>query len=260
MTVPVLAATSEIPTEQLAGRTDVLVLGPSLGATARTWDGALAELSAKHTVVRWDLPGHGRSPAAVDSFTLTELAEGVVNLMDSLGVEKFDYAGVSVAGALSLELALHFPEHLKHIIPICTGAKLGDPDTWNERAEVVRSEGTAVMVPVQEERWFSPEFRESESEIVADVMDQIAAADNNSYAYLCAAIGQYDVRDLLKDIAVPTLMISGELDPATTPEAGAFIANGIPGAQLQIVPGAFHQAIVEHPLVVARMMNAFLDS
>ena len=258
MTVPVLVATSEVPVDQLAARKDVLVLGPSLGTTAQTWDGALAELLQQHAVVRFDLPGHGKSPVATASFTLAELAEGVVNMMDALGVKTFDYAGVSVSGALSLELALRFPERVTHIIPICTGAKLGEADVWNERAEVVRREGTVVMVAVQEERWFSPDFREDEREAVQTVLDQIAAADDDSYGYLCEAIGQFDARGFLADITVPTMVISGELDPATPPAAGAAIANGIPGATQQIVPGAFHQAVVEHPLVVARMINAFL--
>ncbi len=258
MTVPVLTATVDGDSATLSGRHDVLILGPSLGATARSWDGALAELSEDHTVVRWDLPGHGASHVAREPFTLAELAAAVINLADALGISRFDYAGVSVSGAVALELAIAYPARLGHVIPICTAAKLGESGPWNERAELVRAEGAAVVIPVQEERWFSPEFREDEADIVAAVMSDIAATDAESYALLCEAIGQYDVRDKLSQITVPLLMISGECDPATTVEAGAFIANHVSGATQFVVPDAFHQAIVEHPLVVARAINAFL--
>lgn len=258
MTVPVLAATTEVPTAELAGRSDILVLGPSLGSTTASWNGALAELSQNHTVVRWDLPGHGRSPVATTGFSLGELAQGIIDLLDSLGVDSFAYAGVSVGGALSLELALRFPDRVKAIIPICTGAKLGEPAAWDERADLVRAEGPGVLIPVMEERWFSPEFRESERALVDDVMDMIAAADKDSYAYLCQAIGRFDVRDELNNISAPVLVISGELDPGTPPAAGAVIADGVQHGRLEVVAGAYHQAAVEHPLVVARLINAFL--
>jgi 3-oxoadipate enol-lactonase len=259
MTVPILTATVEGNSATLAGRDDVLILGPSLGSTTRSWDGALAELSEEHTIVRWDLPGHGASQPARVTFTLAELATAVINLADALGIDRFDYAGVSVAGAVALELAIAYPARLKHVIPICTAAKLGEPGPWNERAELVRAEGASVVIPVQEERWFSPEFREEDAPIVAETMSDIAAADGESYALLCEAIGQYDVREKLSTISVPLLMISGECDPATTVDAGAFIASHVPGGTQYVVPGAFHQAIVEHPLLVARAMNAFLS-
>lgn len=257
MTIPVVVATTEIPRSELAGRTDVLVLGSSLGSTHRTWDFALAELEEAHTIVRWDLPGHGSSPAATSPFTLAELAQAVLNVLDDLGIDRFKYAGVSVSGALSLELAVLAPRRVTHIVPVCTSAKIGEPGPWSERADLVRAQGPGVLIAAQQERWFSPEFIEEEADTVADVMNQIAAADRGSYAYLCEAIGNFDARPRLGEIAAQTLVISGELDPATPVEAGEYMAAHIPGAHLEVIPGAYHQAIVEHPLVIARVINAF---
>lgn len=72
-----------------------LLLGPSLGTSTALWDAVAPELSATHRVVRWDLPGHGKSPAGLigPGATVADLAGLVLDLADSLGIERFAYAG-----------------------------------------------------------------------------------------------------------------------------------------------------------------------
>ncbi|UUT36567.1 alpha/beta fold hydrolase [Microbacterium elymi] len=101
MTVPVLAVTEPIgPAEA-----PLLILGPSLGTSTIMWEQVVPALAGPHRVALWDLPGHGASPAAVDPFTVAELADAVAALAAGFGADRIDYAGVSLGGAVGLELA-----------------------------------------------------------------------------------------------------------------------------------------------------------
>ncbi len=257
MAVPLLAGTTEIGAPDFAGRDDVVILGPSLGADVHLWDLALPTIAAHHSVLRWDLPGHGASVPATDGFTLGELASGVIALADSLGIDRFDYAGVSVGGAVGLELARLYPERVKSAAIVCSAAKIGEASAWAERAALVRSEGTRATLEATPARWFAPAFRESHPDIVERLMAMIASAHDDSYARVCEALGAFDGRPTLAAITVPVLVISGELDPGAPPEQGAVIAAAVPGARQVIVAGASHQAVVEKPVEVAALLVDF---
>ena len=260
MTVLTLAGTTEIGASTLTGRQDVVILGPSLGADAHLWDRALPAITAHHTTLRWDLPGHGTSAPTAESFTLADLAAGVVALADSMGVEHFDYAGVSVGGAVALELARLYPNRVKSAAVVCSAAKIGETAAWQERATLVRAEGTAVLMAGTAPRWFAPDFRESHPEVVQRLLAVIDAADDESYARVCEALGAFDARPTLSSITVPVLVISGELDPAAPPIDGAAIVAAVPGARQVIIAGASHQAVVEKPTeVAAALLEFFAD-
>ena len=95
MTRPELVGTPDIPGTDFARSHRVLILGPSLGTDTHLWDLAAPALREHYAILRWDLPGHGASPSARDSFTLSELADAVVALADSYGISNFYHAGVS---------------------------------------------------------------------------------------------------------------------------------------------------------------------
>ncbi|MCZ9338194.1 alpha/beta fold hydrolase, partial [Streptomyces sp. TRM76130] len=101
-----------------------LLLGPSLGTSYALWDQVAPELSLTRRVIRWDLPGHGGSAADLISAgaTVGDLAALVLALADSLGVERFGYAGVSLGGAVGLHLAVHHPERLTSLAVLCSSA------------------------------------------------------------------------------------------------------------------------------------------
>jgi pimeloyl-ACP methyl ester carboxylesterase len=88
----------------------------------------------------------------------------------------------------------------------------------------------------------------------------LRGADPESYARACEAIGAFDVRDRLPSVDVPMLVISGELDPAATPEQGAFIAQQVPGARLVVVPGVAHMAVVEDHAAVTLALREFFTA
>lgn len=250
MTVPALAAVD------LGGPDGgpLILLGPSLGTSAATlWGGVADRLADRARLVGWDLPGHGRT-APADPFSIAGLATGVLAIADRLGAETFHYAGDSVGGAVGLQLALDAPRRVSTATLMCTGAVIGTPDGWRERAATVRAEGIAPLVVTAPERWFAPGFVERHPGVAAALLDGLRHTDPESYALTCQALADFDVVRRLPEIATPLLAIAGREDGPTPPESLQRIATGVSDGELVVLDGVGHLAPAEAPDRVAALI------
>lgn len=157
MSQPTIRCTLE-PVRSGAPDAQLVVLGPSLGTTTALWDGVVDQLAGSYRVLRYDLPGHGFSPAQASPFSIADVADAVIALVDSVGGGAFHYAGISFGGAVGLELALRHPDRLASLAVVCSASKIGTPEGWHARAAQVRGSGTASVVAASAERWFAPGF------------------------------------------------------------------------------------------------------
>lgn len=241
----------QLPYHRLDGPADgaPLVLGPSLGTSLAVWEPQLAALARTHRVLRWDLPGHGGSPAGLvptdGTATVDDLAQLVLLLADAQGWDRFGYAGISLGGAVGLHLAVHRPERIGVLSVVCSAARFGDPLTWRQRSKTVRTKGTEAMVASRPGVWFAPGFERTErgAALVEDLRD----ADEAGYAACCDALAAFDLRARLPDVAAPTLAVAGAEDPAAPPESAREIAARVPDATYAEIEGAAHLANVERP-------------
>lgn len=245
------------------GDKPLLVVGPSLGTSSVLWAQAAALLGDEFDVVAWDLPGHGVSPAAAETFSVAELADAVVGLIDAIAPgERFHYAGVSLGGATGLQLGIKHADRLKSLSIQCSGAKLGTPEGWLERAETVRTQGTPVMIQGSAERWFGPGFMDREPELSSRLLHALRDADRFSYAFCCEALAGFDVREQLGSITVPTLAVAGAEDGVAPPPFAAEIADGITAgggtASAVTLDGVAHLAPAEAPGPVADLLRDFI--
>lgn len=232
-----------------------LLLGPSLGTSTALWDKVAPELSVTHRVVRWDLPGHGDSPAGLigPGATVADLAALVLALADSLGLDRFSYAGVSLGGAVGLHLAVHHPERIERLAVICSSAHFNGSKPWEERAALVRAEGLAGLAEGANSRWFTPGFT------VPELVEDHRTTDPDAYAACCDALAAFDIRERLPEIGAPTLLVAGRDDPATPPAHLREIADAVPGAALVEIPGASHLAPAQCPEAVLTALRAHFD-
>ncbi|MGZ4436855.1 MAG: bifunctional 3-oxoadipate enol-lactonase/4-carboxymuconolactone decarboxylase PcaDC [Nocardioidaceae bacterium] len=250
---------------RLGGRPDLplLVLGPSLGTSATTlWSAAAEHLARDFQVVAWDLPGHGTNRIPLDedeSVTIPSLAGDVLELVDSLadgfGPARFHYAGDSVGGAVGLQLLLDAPQRVASATLLCTGARIGSPESWQERVADLRATGTAGLVSASAARWFGPGFLDRQPERGSALLHALQDADDDGYAAVCGALATFDVRDRLGEITTPVLAVAGATDAVTPPSGLALVAEGVADGRLVVLDGVGHLAPVEAPEVVARLIR-----
>lgn len=255
----------------------VLVVLPSLGTSAAAlWQQAATELSAlspETTVIGIDLPGHGRSapidvPAGTSvapRITMSDLAEAVLATLDRVLPDvaatgtPVDLAGDSIGGATALQLALDHGDRFGRIAVFCTGAKIGEAAGWEERAQTVATSGTPTQIIGSAQRWFGEGFMDREPEASAALLHSLQDADRFSYASLCYALADFDVRARLPEITRPLLAVAGSQDQPTPATKLAEIANGVPGALLEVIDGAAHLVPAEAPVVTAGLLADFLQ-
>jgi 3-oxoadipate enol-lactonase len=245
------------------GDKPLLVVGPSLGTSTFLWTQAGGLLGDDVDVVAWDLPGHGISPAAAEPFSVAELADAVVELVDSIAPgARFHYAGVSLGGATGLQLGIKHGDRLKSLSVQCSGAKLGTPEGWLERAETVRAQGTPVMIQGSAQRWFGPGYMEREPERSSRLLHALRDADRFSYAFCCEALAGFDVRAELGSIRVPTQAVAGAEDSVAPPSFAEEIAAGITAgggtANAVTLGGVAHLAPFEAPAHTAELLRGLI--
>jgi 3-oxoadipate enol-lactonase len=230
-----------IPHHVVTGDGPPLVLGNSLGSNLHMWDGQAEELARHFTLVRFDARGHGASPVPPGPYEIGDFGRDVLDLLDHLGIERAHVAGISLGGMTALWLGIHAPGRVDRIVPTCTSAKLGPPQMWRERIELVEANGTAAVAPAVARNWVTDASADRRPELEA----MIAATPADGYAAACGAIEHMDLLPRLHEIAAPTLVISARQDPSTPPEHGQAIADRVPGARFEVLDGAAHLANLE---------------
>ncbi|MDT7741780.1 MAG: 3-oxoadipate enol-lactonase [Actinomycetota bacterium] len=233
----------------------VVVLLCSLGSTVDMWAPQRRELAGDHRVLAMDTRGHGGSPVPDGPYFVEDLADDVLETLDDLGVDQAAFVGVSLGGAMSQAVALRAPERVSALALLCTSAQFDNLDTYVERAETVRSEGDGAIADGVVARWFTDDVDETTR---TTMRDMIAATPSEGYASCCEAIVAWDSRSRLASITAPTLVISGAQDPATPPEHGRVLADGIPGARFELIEDAAHLASYQRPEVVTPLLAEHL--
>ncbi|MGY4858242.1 bifunctional 3-oxoadipate enol-lactonase/4-carboxymuconolactone decarboxylase PcaDC [Cryobacterium sp. AP23] len=257
MTVPRLLGSIR-PAAESAPSSSLLVLLPSLGTTSAVWAGVVAELAAAVPALRIltvDLPGHGASPVADHPFSIAELADATLRLVDEAGGGRFHIAGLSLGGAVALELVAAHPQRVLSFASFCSGSRIGTAESWAERAAQVRGSGTASLVTASAGRWFTPGYFGSPgSEAGARSLTDLVDVDDESYALCCEALGGFDRTPSLGGIQVSALIVSGEHDPVTTTASMREFAQALPNAAFAEIPGAAHLAPLERPGAAAELL------
>jgi 3-oxoadipate enol-lactonase len=238
----------------------VLALPSSLGTTMELWAPNLASWSERFCVLRYDQRGHGRCQAPDGPYSVKELGQDFLELLDELGIERVSFCGLSFGGATGMWLAANTPERVDRLVLACTSARFGEPDYWLERAARVREGGVETIADSVLARWFTPRFAAERADVVERFRRLLVETPREGYAASCEAIAAWDFRDGLTAIRAPTLVVAAAKDPATPPEHARLLADRIPGAKLTILPDAAHLANVEQAEAFSALVTEHLAS
>jgi 3-oxoadipate enol-lactonase len=213
----------------------------------------LGVLERDHLVIRYDHRGHGASPGPAGSYRLADLANDVLEILDSNGFDRVDFAGLSLGGMVGMWLAQHAPERVDRLALLCTYAQAAHPEIWGERAQQVRRLGTDSVVASSTERWFTESFRREDPAQVEQFSTELAEVSDEGYAGCCEAIQTMDIASGLDQIAARTLVVAGTMDVAAPAETMRSLAQSIPAAHYAEVEAA-HLANVEQPAQLGELL------
>ena len=237
----------------------VLVLSNSLGTNFSMWDPQLPDFSSRFRLLRYDTRGHGNSSVPPGPYNIELLANDLLRLLDALSLSRVNFCGLSMGGQTGIWLGLHAPHRLHKLVLCNTAAKIGVHDAWNARITTVLSGGMKEVAQAVVSRWFTPAFQAAHPEIIASALKSLESTNPQGYAACCAAVRDFDIRNELDAIKIPTLVITGAHDPATPPADGRFLAEKIPGARC-VELNAAHLSNIEDAARFTSEVTTFLSA
>jgi pimeloyl-ACP methyl ester carboxylesterase len=201
-----------------------------------------------------DLPGHGKSEG-IGRQSIADYARCVQVFMDSLKIHKAVFVGHSMGGAVALWLGIHNPSRTLGLGLVGTAPRL------RVSSELLFNSSTPATFPLAVkaavDQAFSAQVDPRTKELAAQRMSEVRFSVLNGDFQACNV---YDESNLLGRVKAPTLIICGTEDKLTPLRYSQAMRERIKKSLLQAVDGAGHNVMLEQPLVVARLLNLFLDS
>ena len=255
--MPALSCLDPHPTGQPA----VLLLH-GLGADGSSWALQIPVLSeAGFRPLAPDAPGFGRSNYDGQGWNFRRVAARMVQLLEELGTGPAHVVGLSMGGVIAQQLALDFPRVVKKLVLVSTFAFL-QPDTFSgwvyfmRRALLVSTLGLPAQARLVARRVFPAEENGPLREMLVETISQ---ANPRAYRRAMFSLGTFDSRRRLREIQVPTLVVTGADDTTVIPARQKRLAEAIPGAVQQIIPRAGHAVPVDQAESFNRLLLDFLQ-
>ena len=222
-----------------AGR-DVVVLLHAIATDRSMWAPQLSALATRYHVIAIDLPGHGQSDLPAPRAGIAGFADDVIETIRSLGINRFALVGLSLGSMVAQRVTATLQDQVTALILSNGIAFAPDPvrEIWNERMIEAEDSGMAATVESTLARWFTPRFLESSPtpEPVTAMAKTIASTPLPGFLAAARGIAALDNRDCLHRIVTPTLVLAGEMDGASPPQAIKPIADAIPEALFATLP------------------------
>jgi len=244
---------------ECVGQGPALVLVHGAAEDRRVWRPQLAALADEFTVVAWDEPGAGRSSDVPHDFSLGDYASCLAAVIEALGQGPAHVAGLSWGSTVVLELYRHHPGLVATLILI--GAYAGWKGSLPAEEVAARVEGVRTLLAAPAEA-FDPTLPglfagEPPAEFVPLLDDIASDVRPESLKTQVLLMAEADQRDLLPRIAVPTLLIWGELDVRSPHSIARQFQEVIPQTELVVIPGAGHLCQLERPSEVNEAIRNF---
>jgi pimeloyl-ACP methyl ester carboxylesterase len=228
-----------------------LVLIHGAGGDHLSWPPELRRLP-DYRVISLDLPGHGKTQGPGRQ-SIQDYAHDVTKFMDGLGLSRAVFVGHSLGGAVSLALALDYPNYVAGIGLISTGASLPIPSSVIENAANRSTLPLAVKTLL--DLSVGSQTAENLKGIIVKRLSEIRQTLLLDDLLAC---NQFNLSNCLNTIRTPVLVICGTEDKLTPIRFSEILSRGIPGAALQTIEGSGHLLVLEQPRRLAKLISVFL--
>jgi 3-oxoadipate enol-lactonase len=234
-----------------------ITMSNSLGTNLHMWDLQVGVLSKNFRIIRYDSRGHGASDAPAGPYTIERLGLDLLELLDTLHIERTHICGLSLGGIVALWFAANHPGRVDRAIFANTAARIGSVEMWNARIDAVRTGGMEAIRDAILARFLSEKYRHSHPEVVHQIGEMLVAINPNGYISVCEALREADLRHVLSSIHSPSLILVGALDEATPPSQSQELHAVIANSKLLIFPEVAHLSNIEQSEAFNNALLAF---
>lgn len=229
-----------------------------VGSTAAIWDYQLDPFARSYRCFAIELRGNGvaKPEPKPEHITREGYVQDVLTVADAAGAREFHFVGCSLGGVVAFELWKRAPQRVRSLTLLGSYACYPDADSYVQSVvESVKAAGTMERFAHERARKLGmPPGRRTDETIA-----QMACKTIPAYIAATHATWTADYRDLLAGIDVPVLVICGERDAVAPAPFSQAIASAIPGARLEILPGAGHVANADAPDRFNDLLRDFLQ-
>jgi 3-oxoadipate enol-lactonase len=241
-----------------------IVFSNSLTTDVNMWDGEVEQLKDRYRILRYDTRGHGQTDAAAGPYSLDMLVGDVIALMDTVGVDKAHYVGLSLGGMTGLGVAISHGDRLLSLTA-CDARCWAPPEwaaLWIDRMAIAREKSMEPLVEPTVARWFTDGFRDKPENagVLNDIRRMIRETSVEGYTGCGQALQKLDFRAGMASISVPALFMTGASDGSTPPEASREMQALVPGSKCVIVDPASHISNIENPEQFDAALLAHIDA
>ena len=246
------------------GSGPAVLLGHSFLCSGEMWENQVPRLADSFRVVNIDYRGHGRSSTVETSFDVYDLVDDTTAILDELGIEQATWVGLSTGGFTALRAALTVPARVRAIVVADASAAA---ESWYPKIKYrslgwgARLVGMRPFVPAVTPIMFGQTTLRENPGLVEEWTPSLLSMDLPSLLrFLEVIVTRDSLLHRLETIQVPTLVMVGAEDRAQPVPRARQIANGIPGARLEIIPKAGHLSALENPEAFNQALLDFLSS
>ena len=247
------------------GQGPAVLLIPGQGMTVDGWWATIPVLSRHFRVIALDLRDTGRSSHVPWSYSVAQMAEDALAVLDAAGEPRAHVYGISLGGLVAQELALRHSDRVRALV---LGATTAGGITASLPAPLPMTFfARAGSMGPEEAEWAAVPYTYGETtrrlhadRIAANIAHRVAAPpDGLAYLHQAAAVAAHSTYERLEQISVPTLVVHGEQDLVVPPANARQLANRIPGARLRLWPDAGHLFIIDEPRADREIARFFLQ-
>jgi pimeloyl-ACP methyl ester carboxylesterase len=246
------------------GSGSVVVLLHGFPLSRAMWQHQRMAIGSAYRLITPDLRGHGESPAPEGVYTMDEMADDVVELLDELNIDQpIVLGGLSMGGYVALSLVCRHPRRVRGLMLIDTRAAADTPEAArlrNVTAEaVLHANDASSIIETMVPRLFGKTTLEQHPERVGPMLAAMAKTSPQGVAGALRGMAKRpDRRAELSAIKIPTLVMVGQDDVISPVAEAREIAGALPDARLEVIPSAGHLAPYENPLATNEVMLKFL--
>ncbi len=238
----------------------VVMLAHSLGVDLTMWEPQVAPLTAAgYRLLRYDHRGHGGSDAPEGPYSIELLAADAVGLLNALGLSQVHFCGLSMGGMVGQVLGACHGHLLRSLVLCSTSSHMPPPELWSERIQLVGAKGMSAVVDATIDRWFTRPGQQRLPDAVQKIRAALLKTAVPGFLGCCAAIRDLDLRESVRAITAPTLILVGEHDQGTPVAHARFLHERIPTSRLVVTADAAHLQNVEQAETFNQALITFLD-